>query len=248
MKRLIAILLVCIMLCGCNRDIPDNLKSAGDAPITPTHKPTEIPPIVTTDTGTRYTIKELPFECPYNDTSFTLKEVQYYTEKPSKNYALYVVLVFDVKDVSEDDMDWFADDLSYPSDSTDRLMMGLKESDITSVWLTNEDNEIKSDRMTGLGKLYYTDTKEYYCIYMADAWDEYRYPFDNCHLDITVSTKQKEKYELNGRKYNKINNVFYKIDITKDDIKPFDDAKKSLKEFITQKIADYANFIKGISG
>jgi hypothetical protein len=232
MKKLLIILtLFSIILCGCTQ--------AENKPVTPTNKPTNTPTpteaLIKEDRyGTKYIAKELPYECPYNNTSFTLKEVKYISAKSGKSNELIVLAILDVANIPDgDDFDWFSEDLGYPS-VFDNVLDKPNKNELTSVALTNEKNDLDAYRMNLDCKLHYTDTKELYCFFTTVFLDDCRYPFEDCNISLAISTRQEEK-DSSGN--HKINRVIYTEDITKDDIEPLSEQTESIRNFIAKKIS-----------
>lgn len=235
MKKLITIvMIICIMLCGCSKasNEPNSTTPSINTPteaekaeITPTLALTiestdhtdelisdtftnttsdNSPFIHEGETGTDYLIKTLPFSSNYNEHTFTIKDVKYYryADLEDKN-ALFVAITVDVSEIPEKEVDWFIDDTS---------------SILTTVYLTNDDNDYDFDSMERIKIYHFTDTKELCYIYMTNPKKKYRYPFDECSLSIFFSITQKQKYENEGKKLHKKDTVMYDVDITKDDI------------------------------
>lgn len=246
MKKVSAIVaIMCVMLCGCGggRDVDrSNIPNVTfDLPKdTPT--PTEIPTVKTDSYGTKYLVQELPFECQYNDTTFSIKEIQYLSAKNGKSNELIVLVVLDVANIPDgDDLEWFYEDLQFPktTESYGWLYTGIKD-ELTAAYLTNEKNDVKSGKLYLDGTLHYTDTKELYCFFSTVFLDDARYPYEDCHLAINISTKQEEKAKSDYGTQYKINRAIYEVDITKDDITPLSKAKKGVKDFVTKHIGkDY---------
>lgn len=238
MKKLVTIVtIICIMLCGCN----STPKEPAPKFELPTEKPTptEIPTIQKDETGIRYTAKELPFEIPYNDTSFTIKEVKYLSCKNGKSNELIVLVILDISNIPEgDDLEWFFEDIDDNSlGDYDYIYDYNVKKELTSVYLTNDANNVKNEKLYFDCRLHYTDTKELYWFFSTVSLDDARYPYEDCKIKITISAKQAEKAGVyNDKPIFKVNRAIYNIDITKDDITPLSKQSKDIKDFVTKKI------------
>lgn len=238
MKKLITIvMIICIMICGCNSTPKEPAPKVELPAEKPT--PTEIPTIQEDETGIRYNVKELPFECAYNDTSFTIKDVKYLSCKNGKSNELIVLVILDVSNMPTwmgDKFDWFAEDMITKLDD-DYLYDSKVLKELTSVYLTNEANNVKDKKLYLDCRLHYTDTNELYCFFSTVFLDDARYPYEDCSVKVIISTKQEEKA---GMKYDKpiykINRAIYTTDITKNDITPLSKESESVRDFIKKKI------------
>ena len=115
---------------------------------------------------------------------------------------------------------------------------------LTSVYLTNDENDIEFENLNPIGSLHYSDTKELYYVYMTSVFKENRYKFDECEIAVVLNAMQKEKYESNGKKYHKSNKIHYYTDITIRDIYSLDWAKSGLKQFINRQTSAYIDSVK----
>lgn len=246
-KYIIIVTILCIFLCGCGKnEIPAEVTSDIPTPtisstsvtvpkddstlvITDTPKQDKKVSEYTTDSGTDYTVWSLPFECPYNDHVFSLDDVLYYSNVIDKNQILYVVLVLNITDIPDDEIDWFIED------THDKVL--------TSVYLTNDENDIEFDSLSPIGTFYYTDTKKLCYVYMTSVFKENRYKFDECEIAAVLNVKQKEKYESNGKKYHKSNQIHYYTDITIRDIYSLDWAESNLRHFISKQTNSYLDSV-----
>ena len=243
MKKVITIvMIICVMLCGCTKsaETPISSESSTNIPI-PT-KAVETTPTKAISTrsdsyGIRYVAEELPYRCTYNDTSFSIKDVQYLSAKSGKSNELIVLVILDVANIPDgDDFEWFYDDLRFPksTDSKEHLYTSIKD-ELTSVYLTNEKNDVKSKELYLDCALHYTDTKELYCFFSTVFLDDARYPYEDCDITVYISAKQDKKCESNEERY-KINRVVYSQSITKANITPLSTADESIRDFVNEKI------------
>ena len=230
-KSIFTLLLICILVCGCSKS--ENNAPASTSTPTPTQQPvsTEYSVSPSDKSETKHIVKTLPFECPYNDTSFDLKEIGYYSFKDGKSQELAVVLTFDIKKLSDDDLEWLLDDIE------------------SNIYLTNEKNGIDKRKMSRIGNLRYTDSKELLIIYVPNLWDgSNRFAFEDCHLDINMEIKQLETFVKNGEKVNRIEYVDYSTNITKDDITPLSEASGNLEDFVFKKLKEYVDNVAKVMG
>ena len=234
MKKFILFILLCLMLSGCSSNKTDEKPT-----VTPTITPTE--ELLTEEQlielqqelldEEKFSVSELPYKVKYNDKSISLKEVGYYSFKDGKSQELAVVLTFDIKKLSEDDIEWLLDDIE------------------TELYLTNKKNNINNRKMTKIGNLRYTDAKELLMIYVPNLWDgANRFAFEDCHIDISVKVKQLDTYELAGKEFNNNEYIDCYADITKEDIKPLSDVSYTFENFVYEKLQNYVNNVKDVLG
>ena len=222
------------MLSGCSSNKTDEKPT-----VTPTITPTE--ELLTEEQlielqqelldEEKFSVSELPYKVKYNDKSISLKEVGYYSFKDGKSQELAVVLTFDIKKLSEDDIEWLLDDIE------------------TELYLTNKKNNINNRKMTKIANLRYTDAKELLMIYVPNLWDgANRFAFEDCHIDISVKVKQLDTYELAGKEFNNNEYIDCYADITKEDIKPLSDVSYTFENFVYEKLQNYVNNVKDVLG
>lgn len=199
------------MLCGCKAKVefPD---------LPPLETSTPIPSDSPTPT---FEPLQLPISCEYNEYSYSLDNVEYYTDKDGKSYELFVVITLNVENIPDNEFDWFVEDTLKAKDGSEPL---------SYVKLSNTDNEIKSDSLVRIGSTHFTDTKQVRLVYITSAFDSYRYPFDICTVKINYGSKQKDK---------SIKNLSCTARITKDDIKQLTDAEENLKDSILKFKQNY---------
>lgn len=229
MKKCIVLLICIIVLCGCTVDQSASTTvnpSIANTPAVDVPQETNDWRIYTSESGTMYTAEKLPYYCPYNDKEFSLKRTEYYTDKIGKSYVLFAIMVLDIRKIPDDELDWFVEDTHHDI--------------FTYMSITNEDNDLDSEKMTPIGIFHYTDAKELLYIYMTPLTKkENRYQFDNCDFSMAVSAEQKEKYEYNGSKYHKRNEIsYYDRGVTRSSMKIrfLDYANEGLKEFIIKQV------------
>ena len=232
------------MLCGCGKQ--DNGTASSYSELnkqfnSPSEKPTPTPnPLITTDeTGTRYIVEKLPFEIPYNETSFSIKDVKFLSCKSGKSNELIILVILDISNIPDgDEYEWFLDDIDNTSLGDYAYIYDYKvKNELTSVYLTNDANYVKDEKLYFNNRLHYTDTKELYWFFSTVSLDDARYPYEDCHVKITISAKQTEKAgEYKDKPIFKVNRAIYDIDITKDDVTPLSKEPKSVRDFVTNKI------------
>lgn len=235
MKKLVLCLLVCVGLCGCSNNGTTEMPTT-----TPTIAPTEKsdPDEQTEETlkkaiasleDDKFPVSKLPHDIKYNDKTITLTNIDYYSFKDGKSQELAVVLTLDIKNLSDDDTEWFLEDIE------------------SEIYLTNAKNNISNRKMTQIGNLRYTDTKELLMVYVPNLFDsENRFTFEDSHVDVSMKIKQLDTYEVLDQKFNHTEYVDCYADISENDITPLSDAGYSLENFVYKKLQDYVNAAKNV--
>lgn len=100
---------------------------------------------------------KLPYVIPYDSTTITLEEINFYQQKIDHCYELFVVLKISTANLDEDQAYWLQNDLS-------KVPQG------TSVYETCEENNLDFSLLSALGSLRYTrNDKKIYFVYKSSS-------------------------------------------------------------------------------
>lgn len=226
MKKLVALVVVCLLLSACGAKKSDPVIVSYDALGNK---------ISTQKDGMDIDADNLPCAIPFNGKNVYLKGFELCESKADDGtYSLYSFVTFDVSELDEEELN----DLT------------RKKMDV-SCYIDSAKNDLDFSCMTNLGNFLWTDTKELILISISSLTafnSEYYYSFQDNPLDysVFVDIEQLDKYEVktsSGSKYkiNKTNHLSYFPDanaiklsfVEEDTIDP------RIDSFITERLIDY---------
>lgn len=235
MKKLVALVVMCLLLsaCGAKKSDPviisyDNLGNK----------------ISTQKGGMDIDADNLPCAIPFNGKNVYLKSFELCESKSDDGtYSLYSFVTLDVSELDEEEIN----DLRY------------KKID-ASCYIDSAKNDLDFSRMTDLGNFLWTDTKELILVSISSLTainSEYYYSFKDNPFDYSVFVyiEQQDKYEVetsSGSKYktNKTNRLSYfpNANITKSAFIEEDDIEPQLNSFIEDRLLNYLGLMIDIFG
>lgn len=138
--------------------------------------------------GDNYTFESFPRDVVYNDTSFELSEVEFY-EWSSDGYAnnLFVVLYFDMNNMSDEDLYWFKNDEAEAISSSSVFELPLR-ADIS---IDSEQNGLDSESLSLAQNIYSSDNYKV-LVYQLTG---YRYSLAGDPFSLALYVKQGGTYE-----------------------------------------------------
>ncbi len=162
--------------------------------------------VLVSDRGNTVFANETPVDIPYNESKFTLLDVDFYEHYYSGyyQYALIAIVTFSMNELPESELHWLT-----------------KEDLEIDVYLTCEDNLYDFDALDFVGCCDY-ENGIYKYIYCTPFGDGSRYSFVGSKVSTVIDAKQKATYESvnsNGEmsKYRKHESLHFS-DVVPDDV------------------------------
>lgn len=174
--------------------------------------------------------EEIPFDLPYNGSTITLSDVQFYENCVGYSYTLFTIVTLDVSQLDEASLHW------------------LRESDLdVHEYITSEENDYDFDRASPLGSVLLTDSKELVFVFISSMLKENRKSFAGSEISIVVEATQEEKYEYKNSnnetvEANKTEEINYSTE-TGGSINNAEYIKKPLYDYVSKWLREKANSI-----
>lgn len=169
-KRILAIALCGLMLCGCG----EREGVVSDSMLEYISSATEY------DSGMWYQVNTIPFDkIAYNDSEFSLVDFSFYEAESNYKYFLYASITFDVSNLTDSEIYWLHDE---------------RELTIDSVFFSDDANAMSTETMFQSDS-WVSDGKLYYIYYLDDYG---KYSFSDARFFLRISVQQDETYESDG--------------------------------------------------
>ena len=175
-KLLLFLVLIIFLLPGCSSSTPT--QETEDDGTTITHN----------KRGDTYNFESFPRRIVYDNTSFSLDEIEFYEHSfDGHAKSLFVILYFDMNDMSDDDLYWFKSDESDAESSYSLFERPL----LVTLSVDSEQNDFDSEDLS-LRESFYTSDNFKVMVYQLDG---YRYSLAGEHISLSVHVKQGGTYE-----------------------------------------------------
>ena len=178
MKKKLSLFLVLLILLlpGCSSSGPT--QETEDDGTTITHD----------ERGDTYNFESFPRKIAYDNTSFSLDKIEFY-EHSFDGYAksLFVILFFDMNDMSDEDLYWFKSDESTAVNTSSLFERPLR----VSLSVDSEQNDFDSENLSLRESFYSSDNFKV----MVYQLDNYRYSLAGEHISLSIHVKQGGTYE-----------------------------------------------------
>lgn len=235
MKKLVALLIVCLLLSSCSAKKNDPVIISYDALGNK---------ISTQKKGMDIDAENLPCAIPFNGKNVYLKCFELCESKlDDGTYSLYSFVTLDVSELGEEEIN------------------DLRRKKIdASCYIDSKKNDLDFSCMTDLGNFLWTDTKELILVSISSLTaidSNYYYSFKDNPLDYSVFIyiEQQDKYEVetsSGEKYktNKTNRLSYfpNTDTIKSAFIQEDDIDPQLDSFVADSLLNYLGRMIDIFG
>lgn len=150
-----------------------------------------------------YTVDTLPYDMDYNGTKIPIKSVEIYQDKVNYEWSPYLVIHFDITDVSDDQLHWLTT-VDWSSLEADL--------DIDATY-SSAQNELKYSHFSLMKKYYNRDEQDLAFLYLGYL-DKGRKDFSDIVGDVDIKLRQDETYTDSSKKEkHKFN--YYNIDINR---------------------------------
>lgn len=195
MRKVITIIMLCAVLCGCSLlggcTDGSQFGDPGAAKVEETERPT------------RFRITELPFTMDYNGKSITCKSVELYQSQVNYEWHPYMIIRFDTSDLTEEDIHWL---------TTADFSVGIKPKDLdVDAHYYSEQNDISYEYFPQAVEYTNSDTHE-----LVDIFYQYdegtRKDFSDIEVAVSISLTQEEKHEVDTRGKIQEENYVYTYD------------------------------------
>lgn len=174
-KKLYLIPLLCIaILLGCSNPSESQSETTYESDGTE---------VLHEEMGNTYTFKTFPRNIIYNDTSFILEEIEFYEQTIGYEKNLYILLYFDMNQMSEEDLYWF--NKNY--EETDMMNRPL----YAHFHVDSESNNFDFKDLVCSNDMYFSDNYRV----LVYTLDSYRYSMNGEDFSLAVYVEQGGTYE-----------------------------------------------------
>ena len=147
------------------------------------------------ESGDTYFFESMPRTITYDEKEIKLSNISFYEDKLKHSYNLYVLVDFDMLDLTEDDIYWME-----------------KERDLdVSVYVDDEDNRFDNETLSLLRKVRLSDGTYRFAFCTSGV---YRYNLCGASCDVSIHMTQEDTYEYKNskgerRELNKEDTYYY---------------------------------------